>query len=218
MRIAARVEEIRMQKARSYSVLPRTFYARDPRTVARALLGKLLVRHDARGRIRSGRIVETEAYLENDPAAHSYRGPTPRNQVMFGPAGHAYVYFTYGMHYCMNVSCQTTGRPGAVLLRALEPVDGITGMAKARGMKLGVPPTQKELQALTSGPARLAQALAITRERDNGCDITDARSELFIADDCFTVGRIRTTPRIGISRAVEKKLRYLLADNPFFSI
>jgi len=209
------VEEVGIQKIKLHSILPQSFYARDPRVVARALLGKLLVRRDTR--VRTGRIVETEAYLENDPAAHSFRGPTPRNRVMFGPAGHAYVYFTYGMHYCMNVSCQKEGEPGAVLLRALEPMEGIAAMAKARGVKLSTSSTQRELRALTSGPARLAQALGITRERDNGKDLTDPWAELFLAEDDFEAGRVRVTVRIGISKAVDKKLRYVLERNPFVS-
>lgn len=209
------MEEVGIQKIKLHSILPQSFYARDPRVVARALLGKLLVRRDTR--VRTGRIVETEAYLENDPAAHSFRGPTPRNRVMFGPAGHAYVYFTYGMHYCMNVSCQKEGEPGAVLLRALEPMEGIAAMAKARGVKLSTSSTQRELRALTSGPARLAQALGITRERDNGKDLTDPWAELFLAEDDFEAGRVRVTVRIGISKAVDKKLRYVLERNPFVS-
>jgi len=199
------------------SLLPQGFYARDARTVARALLGKLLVRRDPRGRFRIGRIVETEAYLEGDPAAHSYRGPTPRNQVMFGPAGYAYVYFTYGMHYCMNVTCEREGKPGAVLLRALRPVEGIVAMAAAREIALPESPTEKHLRMLASGPARLAEALSITRERDNACLLTSEEHGLYILDDGYSAGPIVATPRIGISKAVEKKWRYLLKNDPFVS-
>jgi DNA-3-methyladenine glycosylase len=112
------------------------FFNRDPRRVARALLGKLLIRKTPRG-ILAGRIVETEAYLgQGDAAAHAAAGRTPRNAVLFGPPGHAYVYFIYGTHYCLNVSCLPDGIPGCVLFRALEPVEGIELMAKARGIDL----------------------------------------------------------------------------------
>jgi len=164
-----------------------------------------------------GRIVETEAYHQSDPASHSYIGPTQRNQVMFGPAGYTYVYFTYGMHYCMNVVCQKEGEASAVLLRALEPVEGIAAMAMARGIVLPMQPTTKQLRALTSGPARLAQAFSITRERDNGSDITRRAGSLYIADDGASFGKIISTTRIGISKAIEKKWRYLVAGNPFVS-
>jgi DNA-3-methyladenine glycosylase len=113
------------------------FFNRDPRQVARALLGKLLIRK-TRGGILAGRIVETEAYLgKGDEAAHSAAGRTARNSVLFGPPGHAYVYFIYGNHYCLNVSCLPDGVPGGVLFRALEPVAGIKQMAKARGVVCG---------------------------------------------------------------------------------
>ncbi len=197
--------------------LPRSFYAREPHAVARALLGKLMVRVDGRGRLRVGRIVETEAYHQSDPASHSYIGQTPRNQIMFGPAGYAYVYFTYGMHYCMNVVCQQEGEAGAVLLRAMEPVEGIAAMAKARGIELPLQPTTKQLRSLTSGPARLAEAFSIIRTRDNGIDITRKTSGLYFADDGASVSKIITTTRIGITKAVEKKWRYLIEGNPFVS-
>jgi DNA-3-methyladenine glycosylase len=199
------------------TLLPRSFYARDPRTVARALLGKLMVRDDGRGKQRIGRIVETEAYHQSDPASHSYIGPTPRNQVMFGPAGYAYVYFTYGMHYCMNVVCQQEGEAGAVLLRAMEPLEGIAAMAKARGIELPAQPTTKQLRFLTSGPARLAQAFSITRDRDNGADITRRVSNLGFVDDSAPVGKVIASTRIGITKATEKKWRYMVAGNPFVS-
>src|SRR5580658_6060091 len=113
------------------------FYDRDPRRVARALLGKLLVRRTAGG-VLAGRIVETEAYLgQDDPAAHSAAGRTARNSVLFGPPGIAYVYFIYGVHYCLNVSCLPDGVPGGVLFRALEPIVGIADMAAARGIEIG---------------------------------------------------------------------------------
>src|SRR5690348_6988179 len=134
--------------------LPRSFYDRDPRKVARGLLGKVLARRE-RGKTLAGRIVEVEAYLgEKDEAAHSYRGKTPRNAVMFGPPGFIYVYFIYGNHYCFNVSCLPDGTAGAVLFRALEPIAGAEEMARNRGLSL-----ECDWRLLTSGPGRLAEAL-----------------------------------------------------------
>jgi DNA-3-methyladenine glycosylase len=181
--------------------------------VARALLGKLLVR---RGRtLRAGRIVEVEVYLaEKDPAAHAFRGPTLRNRVLFGPPGHAYVYFIYGNHYCLNVSCLPPGEAGSVLVRALEPVAGLREMARARGLR-GPSSTTRELRRLASGPGRLCQALGVTRARDNGKDFTG--SDLEIADDGFRPRKIAVTPRIGIRKAARRPLRYLVAGNPFVS-
>ena len=192
--------------------LPRSFYDRDPRRVARALLGKVLLRRSGR-RLRAGRIVEVEVYLaEKDPAAHAFRGPTPRNRVLFGPPGHAYVYLIYGNHFCLNVSCLPPGNAGCVLLRALEPVAGLKQMARARKVSLE---GRSALRSLTSGPGRLCQALGITRARDNGKDFT--ASDLEIADDGFRPRRIAVTPRIGIRKAADRPLRYLIAGNPFVS-
>jgi len=190
----------------------RSFYDRDPRPVARDLLGKVLVRREGR-KILAGRIVEVEAYLgQDDPAAHSYRGKTPRNAVMFGPPGFVYVYFIYGNHYCFNVSCLPDGEAGAVLFRALEPLVGKEEMAVARGLSV-----EADLRLLTSGPGRLAQALGITRERDNGKDVTSAASDLWIAEDGFPRPRVLITPRIGITKAAEHPLRYVIAGNRFVS-
>ena len=197
--------------------LDRTFFSRDPRRVARELLGKVLVRKEARRKDArlSARIVEVEAYLgENDPAAHSAAGKTLRNAVLFGPPGYAYVYFIYGNHYCLNVSCEPEGRAGGVLFRALEPLSGIDEMAEARGIEIHGP---KDLVKLTSGPGRLCEAFAVTRARDNACDLTSAASSLWIGDDGFRARRIRTTPRIGITQAADKPLRYIIDGNPFVS-
>src|SRR6266550_8358530 len=140
------------------------FFDRDPRRVARALLGKLLIRKSQRGVI-AGRIVETEAYLgDDDEAAHSFVGKTDRNAVLFGPPGRAYVYFIYGNHYCLNVSCLGDGIAGGVLFRAVEPVAGIEEMAAARGVSVKNP---GDLRKISSGPGRMAEALRVTRERDN---------------------------------------------------
>jgi DNA-3-methyladenine glycosylase len=197
--------------------LKRAFFARDPRRVARELLGKVLVRDAGRLQL-SARIVEVEAYLgEKDPAAHAAAGNTARTSVLFGPPGFAYVYFIYGSHYCLNVSCGREGKVGAgVLFRALEPLAGIVEMAAARGVAVRGP---RDLPKLTSGPGRLAQAFGITRARDNGCDLTSRRSRsgLWIGDANFRPGRVFVTPRIGITKAVERPLRYLLAGNPFVS-
>jgi len=159
--------------------------------------------------------VEVEAYLgQGDLAAHAAAGRTARNSVLFGPPGHAYVYFIYGNHYCLNVSCLPDGVPGCILVRALEPLTGTKEMARLRGISLDAP---GRLRLLTSGPGRLAEAFGITRERDNGKDLTNFNSDLFIADDGERRGRVLKTVRIGIRKAAEMPLRYTLAGNPFVS-
>src|ERR1700743_3193014 len=146
--------------------ISRSFYEHPPELVSPHLLGKLLVRR-TRGKILAGRIVEVEAYLgphntPPDPAAHTYRGPTPRNQVIFGPPGHAYVYSIYGQYYCLNVSCEPEGLAGCILIRALEPVAGLEVMASNRGLA-----PDSKLSLLTSGPSRLCQAFGLTRTEHN---------------------------------------------------
>lgn len=194
--------------------LNRAFYARSPRRVARELLGKVLVRQDQDLRL-TARIVEVEAYLgKNDPASHSFAGQTARNAVLFGPPGYAYIYFIYGNHYCLNVSCERDGQAGGVLFRAVEPLSGIEEMARARGISLSGP---RDLPKLTSGPGRLAEAFGISRIRDNGSDLTSMASTLWIGDDGYRAKDVRRTPRIGITKAVDELLRYILAGNPFVS-
>jgi DNA-3-methyladenine glycosylase len=134
--------------------------------------------------------------------------------VLFGPPGYAYVYFIYGNHYCLNVSCEPDGQAGGVLFRALEPLQGIEEMAAARDIAVN---GQRDLIQLTSGPGRLAQAFGITRERDNGCDLTSKHSGLWIGADRFQVKKIVSTPRIGITKAADQPLRYVIAGNPFLS-
>jgi DNA-3-methyladenine glycosylase len=216
--------------------LPRSFYARDPRTVARELLGKLLIRRltpaQSGTRLLVGRIVEVEAYLgSGDPAAHAFRGRTARNAVLFGPPGHAYVYFIYGNHDCTNISCQPEGEAGCVLLRALEPLCGLQVMAALRGVTLGRvepgrPATLAQLRRLTSGPGCLSQALGIRHAMHNGCDLCSASSDLFIAAEENRAGAnsgggdgraILATPRINVPRAPEPLWRYVLVGNPFVS-
>jgi DNA-3-methyladenine glycosylase len=202
------------------SLLKPEFYNRDPRRVARSLLGKLLIRQTPRG-ILAGRIVETEAYLGNDDAAaHSAAGKTARNSVLFGPPGHAYVYFIYGNHYCLNVSCLPDGVPGGVLFRALEPITGIEQMAEARGVDLPEKPELRKLSILkkiSSGPGRMSEALGVTRARDNDKSLVSARSDLRIVDDGYRVRRVVVSPRIGIVKAADHPLRYFIAGNPFVS-
>jgi DNA-3-methyladenine glycosylase len=185
--------------------------------VARELLGKLLLRCEP-GCLLAGRIVEVEAYLgSNDPAAHSAAGPTARNRVLFGPPGHAYVYLIYGNHYCLNVSCLPSGRAGCVLVRALEPVLGIEAMQRARGLRFQIPADHTSLRLITSGPGRLTQALNITRDGDNGKDLTSSSSDLRIVNDGFAPRRIARSTRIGITKGVEALLRYVIAGNAFTS-
>jgi DNA-3-methyladenine glycosylase len=196
--------------------LARDLFLRDPGYVARELLGRLLVRRQA-GQWLAGRIVETEAYLgENDPAAHAAAGRTPRNWVLFGPPGHAYVYLIYGNHYCLNVSCLPDGQAGCVLFRALEPVTGMEEMARNRHLD----PRQlsgKRARLLTSGPGRLTQALSITRLRDNGKDLLGPESDLVLLDDGLRLKHIGVSNRIGITKAAKEPLRYFIAGNEFVS-
>jgi len=194
--------------------LDRAFFARNPRRVAREILGKVLVR-DTDNLHLAARIVEVEAYLgQNDPAAHAAAGNTARNSVLFGPPGYAYVYFIYGNHYCLNVSCEREGKAGSVLFRALDPLLGIAEMAASRRVSLEGP---RDFTKLTSGPGRLAEAFGITRARDNGRDLTSPDSGLWIGEDGFLSRGIRTSSRIGIRKAVDRPLRYFLAQNPFVS-
>jgi DNA-3-methyladenine glycosylase len=190
-------------------LLKRSFFQAPPEHVAPRLLGKVLA-HRTRSGWLAGRIVEVEAYLgphnaTPDPAAHSHRGPTPRNEVLFGPPGHAYVYFIYGRYYCMNFSCEEEGLGGGILLRALEPLAGIAQMARRRGLPPGAAPCD-----LTGGPGRLCEALGITRAAHDGLDLLDPHSPLQVRDDGFRIARVLVSRRIGIQHAVELPLRFSL--------
>jgi DNA-3-methyladenine glycosylase len=159
--------------------------------------------------------VEVEAYLgRDDPAAHSFAGRTARNAALWGPPGVSYVYFIYGNHYCFNVSCLPDGEVGGVLFLALEPLVGIAEMARARRIDSS---ELKDLRQLTSGPGRLAEAFGITRPRDNEKDLTSADSDLWIADDGWPRPRLTITARIGITKAAERPLRFIIAGNRFVS-
>lgn len=193
-------------------LLQRAFFEAAPEQVAPRLLGKVLAHFSSLG-ILAGRIVEAEAYLgphndPPDPAAHAHHGPTPRNRVLFGPAGHAYVYSIYGRYFCMNISCEAEGRAGCVLLRALEPLTGSGQMALNRGLMPGAAARQ-----LSSGPSRLCQALGLTRQTHNGLDLLDPASPLQVRDDGYTAGEVLVTPRIGIHEAADWPLRFALAGN-----
>jgi len=184
--------------------LPLRFYARDTVQVARGLLGRLLV-STVGGRRCVARIVETEAYVgPHDPACHAAAWRrTPRNEVLYGEPGLAYVYFTYGMHWCVNVVTEREGFPAAVLLRALEPLEGLTTMRRRRRTSAAV--------TLAAGPARLTQALGIDR-RLNGHRLTEP--PLWIAAGRRVApGRVVTGPRIGIRVAADWKLRFCIRDN-----
>ena len=190
--------------------LPRTFYLRPVRTVARQLLGKVLVRRIGRITL-SGIIVEVEAYNgSDDPASHAFRGRTPRNEIMFGTGGHLYVYFTYGMHFCANVVTGHEGAGSAILLRALEPLGGITAMAHNRNRP------EHAVKALLSGPAKLCQAMKIGR-KENGADLCG--NGIWIKDRGFAAPPrdIAATPRIGITQGKEHLWRYVVRESAFLS-
>jgi DNA-3-methyladenine glycosylase len=205
-------------------LLPRSFYEMRPELVAPRLLGKLLVHRTLEG-LMAGRIVEAEAYLgphsePPDPAAHSHRGPTPRNLVLFGLPGHAYVYSIYGMYFCLNISCEKEGQAGCVLVRALEPLAGLEQMAGNRGLSLEAARNSGFAKQLTSGPSRLCQALGVLRTSHNGLDVTRADSPLQVRDDGFPLEEALATARIGINEtnaAVDWPLRFAVPGNPCVS-
>jgi DNA-3-methyladenine glycosylase len=180
--------------------------------VARDLVGKTLVRifrNNGRAQRLAGKIVETEAYgYSDDPASHACMGPTARNKVMFGEVGRAYVYFTYGNHFCVNVSARSSKiEAGAVLIRGLEPVEGVDAMRRLRPVD--------DVLSLTSGPGKLTQALSITSAL-NGADMTSSYSELHIEFGAKP-RRVLATPRIGITRAVDKEWRFVDPSSPYVS-
>ena len=176
--------------------------AGDPVEVAPWLLNKVLVRRDSSGRtVRSGRIVEVEAYrAADDPASHAHRGRTARNASMFGPPGGLYVYFTYGLHWCANVVCWPDGEAGAVLLRAMAPLTGLPAMRRDR-------PTARRDRDLASGPARLCQAMGITGSED-GSDLVKGASLALVDDGTAPPGAPERSTRVGISSATDRMWRW----------
>ena len=193
--------------------LPRKFFKRHPADVAPELLGKLLVR-ELNGRRLYGRIVEAEAYSSDDPASHTYRGPTERNRAMFGDPGHAYIYFIHGMHHCINVTARYDTPAGGVLIRALEPLFGIETMQLFR--------RREKLQELTSGPAKLTQAMNIDKAL-YGTDMTRVGALYIAFDQTNDLSQARAdipviaTPRIGISKATDVPWRFVIDGNPYLS-
>jgi DNA-3-methyladenine glycosylase len=188
--------------------LPRAFFARPSTVVAPDLLGRILVRRLADGTRLAVRLVEVEAYREDDPASHSFRGPTRRNAVMFGPAGFLYVYFSYGVHWCANVVTGSEGHGSAVLLRAAEPIEGLAAMAANRGVD--------DVRKLCTGPGRLTQALAISG-MDDGADVVRGGTISMHEGTAVSRRRIDRTTRVGISVGLDARWRYLERASPFVS-
>jgi len=188
--------------------LPRSFYTRNVVEVARDLLGMILCRRIS-GNLLSGRIVEAEAYSHrDDPASHAYKGPTERNRVMWGEPGRAYVYFTYGNHYCLNVVARQSEPAGAVLIRALEPMTGIEMMMKSRGVN--------DVVKLASGPGRLTQALSIGPEF-NGVDLTAEGDLMIVEGEGFDDASVQASRRIGLRVGLDKLWRFSVRGNRFVS-
>lgn len=187
---------------RGRRALPRRFYDRGALAVAPDLIGRILIREEGGVRV-AGRIVEAEAYQPDDPASHAFRGPTRRNATMFGPPGYAYVYVSHGIHHCVNL---TTGRGSAVLVRALEPIEGLDEMARRRAVT--------DLRLLCAGPGRLCQALGITLAED-GHDLTRKDGLWVAAGD--PAGSVRATPRIGISVATDAAWRFVEEGSRYLS-
>ena len=194
--------------SRSTRRLPRSFFARPSPEVGPDLLGRILVRRLGDGRLLSARIVETEAYQEDDPASHSYRGRTNRTEVMFGPPGHLYVYFTYGMHHCMNVVTGSDGEGSAVLLRAAEPLEGVQEMVRRRGTD--------DPRALCSGPGRLCQALGIARQ-ENGLDLMRGHELWLLEGTPVPPSGIDIGSRVGIRSGTEHPWRFSVHGDRFVS-
>lgn len=194
--------------SRSTRRLPRSFFARPSPEVGPDLLGRILVRKVGDGRLLTARIVEAEAYQEDDPASHSFRGRTNRTEVMFGPPGHAYVYFTYGMHHCMNVVTGSTGEGSAVLLRAAEPLEGLEEMARRRGTN--------DPRALCSGPGRLCRALGIDRA-ENGLDLVRGRLLWLLEGAPVAPATISVGSRVGITSGTDRPWRFSVQGDRFVS-
>ena len=189
------------------AILTRDFYARDTVQVASDLLGRYLVRVKEGSRV-VGRMVEVEAYRgSDDPASHAFRGLTPRNEPMFGEPGHAYIYFTYGNHYCLNVTTHKSGTPGAVLIRALEPLQGLTTMRRLR-------PKVSDVE-LTNGPGKLTKAFGINKSL-NRVDLTKAGA-LFITSGSEEALRTVRSTRIGIREGTDRLWRFYIANCPYVS-
>jgi DNA-3-methyladenine glycosylase len=188
--------------------LARPFYDRDPREVAVDLLGKVFVRREVDGSPTAGRVVEVEAYLGlDDPGSHAFRGETPRVRTMFGPPGHLYVYFTYGMHWCANVVCGPGDTPGAVLLRALAPMAGHEAMRARRG---AVAARDRDL---CSGPAKLCQALDIGRALD-GADLVTGEQGVWLVDDgAAPPAAVGNSTRVGLSQGAEHRWRWFVTGD-----
>jgi len=203
-RDGVRAQEIVTVPGTSKVALPRSFYERGTVDVARDLLGKVLVHGPV-----AGIIVETEAYLGGDDlASHSAAGITDRTRVIFGPGGHAYVYLSYGMHDCMNIVAERAGTPGCVLIRALEPIEGLDAMRARR-------PKARDDGDLASGPGKLTRALGITREH-TGVDMT--RGDLVVLEHTEAPRfEIAVTPRVGITKCRDLLLRFLIKGNRFVS-
>ncbi|MHB8858777.1 MAG: DNA-3-methyladenine glycosylase [Thermoleophilia bacterium] len=185
-------------------VLPKSFYSRSVHDVAPDLIGCRIL-HNGVG----GIIVETEAYDKEDPACHAAAGMTERNRVMFGPPGRAYVYFTYGMHHLLNIVCEEEGEPAGVLLRALEPTDGVEEMRRRRA-------PVHSLHGLTNGPGKLAEALGVDL-RHYGLPVYRGEFKIYARQDDWLKPRIIATPRIGIRVGTRRKWRYCAADSRFLS-
>ncbi|HKE53295.1 MAG TPA: DNA-3-methyladenine glycosylase [Actinomycetota bacterium] len=189
--------------------LPRSFFARPSTVVAPELLGRVLVRTLADGTRLAGRLVEVEAYQQGDPASHSFRGrPTPRTEVMFGPPGRLYVYFTYGQHFCSNVVTGPKGVGSAVLLRAAEPLEGLEVMAKNRGLE--------DVRLLCSGPARLTQAFGIARA-ENGTDLLRDPSLILLSGAMLAPEAIAVSTRVGVNVGGERPWRFFERGSAFVS-
>jgi DNA-3-methyladenine glycosylase len=188
------------------SKLKSSFYNRPTLDVAVDLLGKLLIYQSGRTRL-GGRLVEVESYIgEDDPACHASVGKTPRNAIMYGPAGYLYVYFTYGNHFMLNIVTEKESFPAAILLRGLEPLFGVKQMMANRGVEK---PTE-----IASGPGKLAKALGITTEQ-KGLDV--AGSQFYLLDDKTPAGKVWCSPRIGLTDGKDKPWRFFIKDNPHVS-
>jgi DNA-3-methyladenine glycosylase len=209
-----RTRRAELEATSAVAALPRSFYDRPTLTVAKELLGKVLV-HRTPGGLASGMIVETEAYIgETDPACHAAPGPTQRNEPLYGPPGIAYVYLNYGIHYLVNAVTEAEGHPAAVLIRTLQPVDGIAVMTRRRSRGC----TTIDEADLCRGPGNLTKALGITMA-ENRLDLSAVppRSNLYIEERGFAIRKVAQGPRIGIRVAVERPWRFWVDGNPSVS-